>query len=191
MSKDQLGDQELYNLLVDRTQRHRAFALVVERYSARVYWQIRRMVYNHEDANDLVQNTFLKAWESLERFKGEAKISTWLYAIALNESLQYLRREQSKSKYIFMLEEEQLAQLLLTRLEADPYFDGDSYERTFQQALLSLPERQGLVFRMRYYDELSYEDMSQILNISVGALKASYHHAVKKLEQILAQSSID
>lgn len=187
MSRKTITEEELQALLKDQNLRRKGFACVVEMYSQQVYWQLRRMVYSHDDANDLVQNTFIKAWEALDSFRGESKVSTWIYRIAMYEGLNYLKQEKRKQELYLNPTDEEGASYLLSRLEADEYFDGDEYEKRFQEALLSLPEKQSMVFRMRYYDELPYEDIAQITGTSVGALKASYHHAVKKIESILGE----
>lgn len=185
MARTLITEEELRALLSSPETRVRGFKLIVEMYSSQIYWQLRRMVYKHEDANDLVQNTFVKAWEGLDGFRGESKVSTWLYSIAMYEGLRYIKQEQRRQAQLFDSEDEIRKSYLLHQLESDIYFDGDDYERKFQSALLSLPEKQALVFRLRYYDELPYEDISQMTGTSVGALKASYHHAVKKIEAIL------
>lgn len=187
MKKVMLTEEELQGLLADAKTRRRAFSLVVEMYSQQIYWQLRRMVYNHDDADDLVQNTFIKAWEALDGFRGEAKISTWLYRIAMYEGLNHIKQEKRKSEIYLRSEDEGTADFLLSKLESDEYFDGDEYEKRFQEALLKLPEKQGLVFRLRYYEELPYEEIAQITGTSVGPLKASYHHAVKKIEALLGE----
>lgn len=185
MAKKHLSEEELRGLLSSWDTRAKAFALLVEMYSQQVYWQLRRMVYNHDDANDLVQNTFIKAWEALDGFRGEAKLSTWLYSIAHYEGLRHIKQAQRIAEHILKPEDEARADYLMSRLEADEYFDGDEYEKRFQETLLRLPEKQAMVFRMRYYDELPYEEIAQITGTSIGALKASYHHAVKKIEEQL------
>ncbi len=183
--KEYLTDKDLQTLLASPESRGRAFAIVVQRYSQQIYWQLRRMIYSHEDANDLVQNTFIKAWEALGSFRGDSKISTWLYRIAMYEGLNYLKQEKRKQSMYLRADDDDTAQYLMMKLESDEYFDGDEYEKKFQAALLSLPEKQGLVFRLRYYDDLTYEDISEMTGTSIGALKASYHHAVKKIEALL------
>ena len=137
------------------------------------------MVNNHDDANDLLQNTFMKAWGSIEHFRGEAKLSTWLYKIAINESITFLERER-KRQNISLDDEESF---LINTIEADEFIDGDELALLLRKAIATLPEKQRLVFNMKYYDEMKYEQMSEILGTSVGALKASYHLAVKKIEQ--------
>lgn len=171
--------QELTERLRDPASVRAAFNEVVRRFSEQLYWQIRRLVVNHDDANDILQNTFLKAWNSLENFRGEAKLSTWLHKIALNESLTFLERERKNHALSLSDQEAQLANMIA----ATPAFDGDELSRKLQQAIAHLPEKQRIVFNMKYFDDMKYEEMSQILGTSVGALKASYHLAVKKIEQ--------
>ena len=158
-----------------------AFGQVVEHYGERIYWQIRKMVVSHEDADDLLQNTFLKAWNSIELFRAEARLSTWLYRIAVNETITFLNRERQRNSITVDDDDS----FLLNNIEADPWFDGDELQLRLQQAIARLPEKQRLVFNMRYFDEMKYEDISLILGTSVGALKASYHHAAKKIEEFL------
>ena len=142
------------------------------------------MVLSHDDANDVLQNTFIKAWVNIEMFRGDAKLSTWLYKIATNESITFLNKQRSMNN----LSIDDTDVFLLGRLESDDYFDGDEAQVKLQKAILTLPEKQRLVFNMRYYDEMPYEQMSETLGTSVGALKASYHHAVKKIENILSEN---
>lgn len=163
----------------DDASRRRAFEMVVRQYSEPLYWQIRHMVYSHDDANDLLQNTFIKAWMNIENFQGNSKISTWLYRIAINEALTFLNRQHIVMTVAIDDEEANLSE----RLEGDPYFDGNETEQQLQEAIATLPEKQRLVFNMKYFNEMKYEDMSEILGTSVGALKASYHIAVKKIEE--------
>ena len=160
-----------------------AFGEVVRTYSEPLYWQIRRMVESHDDANDVLQNTFLKAWQSIENFRGDAKLSTWLYKIALNESLTFLARERKKSNMSLDDEESHLVNLI----EADEWVDVDELAKELRKAIASLPEKQRMVFNMKYYDDMKYEQMSEILGTSVGALKASYHLAVKKIEKYFSR----
>lgn len=157
----------------------KAFAEVISRYSEPLYWQIRRMVQNHDDANDLLQNTFMKAWTSIENFRGDAKLSTWLHKIAINESLTFLEKERKRNN--LSIDDE--ASHLIQAIESDTDIDGDQLRLELRKAIATLPEKQRLVFNMRYYDDMKYEQMSEILGTSVGALKASYHIAVKKIEQ--------
>ena len=160
-----------------------AFGKVIEHYSSQLYWQIRRMVIDHDDANDVLQNTFLKAWTSIDNFRGDAKLSTWLYKIAINESITFV----NKKKAINQLSIDDDESFLVNQLESDEWFDGEEAQINLQKAIASLPEKQRLVFNLRYYDEMKYDEMSEILGTSEGALKASYHHAVKKIEQFLGE----
>lgn len=173
-----IDEKELVEQLKDPVRAHRAFQTLLQAYSEPIYWQIRRMVLSHDDANDILQNVFLKAWTNLGNFRGDAKLSTWLFKIAVNESINFINKEKHRVQGVADGED---AEMLLRNLEADEYFDGDELQKEFQSAIAELPEKQRLVFNMRYYDEMKYEDMSEILGTSVGALKASYHHAVKKL----------
>lgn len=162
------------------------FDTLMRTYGEQIYWQIRKMVASHDDANDLLQNCFLKAWNNLHNFRGDARLSTWLYKIAVNETINFLNKERSRNNVSTDSDDS----FLLNSLEADEYFDGDDVQMKLQEAILTLPEKQRLVFNMRYYDEMKYEDMSEILGTSVGALKASYHHAVKKVTQYLDKAEI-
>jgi RNA polymerase sigma-70 factor (ECF subfamily) len=173
-----LEDRELLVLFREEATKERAFTELVNRYQERLYWHVRRMVITHEDANDVLQNVFIKVWKALANFREEANLYTWLYRIATNESLTYLdqqkrRASQSLSDYEGAVE---------NRLEAEKGFDANKLEWKLQKAIQSLPDKQRAVFNLRYYDEMPYEKMSEVLETSVGALKASYHHAVKKIE---------
>ena len=175
------NEREVLALLQNESTQKQGFELVVRQYSEQLYWPIRRLVLSHEDANDLLQNTFLKAWVNIDYFRAEAKLSTWLYRIALNECLTFLNRQRAEAKVSLDDPESDMVK----RLESDPYFSGDRIQCTLQKALMSLPEKQRMVFNLKYYEEMKYEDMSEIFGTSVGALKASYHHAVKKIEKFL------
>ncbi len=174
-------EEEVVKRLCNSETQRDAFAQVIAAYSEKLYWQIRKMVLNHDDANDILQNTFLKAWANLPRFRGDAKLSTWMYKIAVNESITFL----NKQRLINNIPLDDADVYLLQTLKADEYFDGDELDEKLQKAILSLPEKQRLVFIMKYNDEMKYEEISEILGTSVGALKASYHHAVKKIEAFL------
>lgn len=167
------ADQQIKQLLSQRATQRAGFELLVRHYSEQLYWTIRRFVLNHDDANDVLQNTFLKAWNGLDTFHGEAKIGTWISRIAINESLDFLRRQ--KQPMVSMDD------LSVGPLMADDYFDGSEAEALLQEAVASLPDVQRTVFVMRYFEERKYSEISQILNTSEGALKASYHIAVKKI----------
>lgn len=187
MSLPLISEEELQAALADSARRRAAFTQVVRLYSKQVYWQIRRMVYTHEDTDDLVQNVFIKAWEAIDGFRGEAKVSTWLYRIALYEALNFLKKLRQEREHILQPSEEAEASYLLERLMADEHFDADAAELRLQQAILSLPKKQQLVFRLRYYDEMPYDQMAALTGTSEGALKASYHHAAKKVTDFLNQ----
>ena len=174
-----LEDEQLTARLKDPAQSRAAFTEVIARYSRPLYWQIRRMVQNHDDADDLLQNTFLKAWSNLDAFRGDAKLGTWLYKIAINESLTFLEKERKRLN--ISIDDD--ARPIIEAIEADPFTDGDEIKKKLREAIATLPEKQRIVFNMRYYDELKYADRSKVLGTSVGALKASYHLAVKKIEQ--------
>ena len=179
----QYTEDEIVEQLRDPAKQRDAFTLVVDIYGEKLYWQIRKMVLNHDDANDLLQNTFLKAWTNIDYFRGEAKLSTWLYKIAINECITFLNKQRA----INNVSVDDTDVFLLERLKGDEYFDGDATQMKLQEAILSLPEKQRLVFNMKYFDDMKYEDMSDVLGTSVGALKASYHHAVKKVEEFLTK----
>ncbi len=172
-----LDEKELIKQLQNPVTARDAFNVVLQTYSQPVYWQIRKMVVSHDDANDIVQNVFIKAWNNLHNFRGDAKLSTWLFKIAVNESINFINKEKQR----LQLGEEADDSFLLESVEADPYFDGDKLHLELQEAIAKLPEKQKLVFNMRYFDDMKYEEISDILGTSVGALKASYHHAVKKI----------
>lgn len=156
----------------------KSFSDIVSQYSEPLYWKIRHIVLNHDDANDILQNVFIKAWKNIDDFKNRAKISTWLYRIAINESLDFIRKQKSNAVI-----ESDADNNIANRLIADEYFDGDKTVAMLQQAIATLPEVQRVVFNLRYYDEMKYSEMSKILNTTEGALKASYHIAVKKITE--------
>jgi RNA polymerase sigma factor (sigma-70 family) len=174
-------DKELLTLFRNPDQKNYAFNLIVRKYQERLYWHIRKLIIVHDDTDDLLQNTFIKAWKGLENFREESQIYTWLYRIATNEALTFLKEKRKK----FFLPIVDVEKELSSNLEGDGYFDGDDLQLALQKAILTLPEKQRIVFNMRYFDEMKYEDMASILGTSVGALKASYHHAAKKIEKIL------
>lgn len=175
------NEREVLALLQDESTQRQGFEMIVAQYGEPLYWQIRRMVLSHDDANDLLQNTFFKAWANIDYFRAEAKLSTWLYRIALNECLTFLNKQRAATNVSLDDPEADVLQ----RLEGDAYFSGDRAQMLLQKALLTLPEKQRMVFNLKYYQEMKYEDMSDIFGTSVGALKASYHHAVKKIEKFL------
>jgi len=177
------GEEELMFQLNQANTKAAAFSMVVRKYQERLYWHIRKMVLSHDDANDILQNTFLKAWKGIDNFRGDSLISTWLYRIATNETLTFLANKRMQN----ITSMDELEEVLAQNLEADKYFDGDEAQLKLQKAILTLPENQRLVFNMKYFDDLTYEEMEAILDTSVGALKASYHIAVKKIEKYLTE----
>ncbi len=176
-----IDEKKLVEELQNPKSAHDAFRTLVSSYSESLYWQIRKMVFNHDDANDLLQNCFLKAWNNIHNFRGDAKLSTWLHKIAINETINFLHKERARQG----MTDSEDDSFLLSNIEADPWFDGDDLQKELQKAIARLPEKQRLVFTMRYYDELKYEEISERLGTSVGALKASYHHALKKIEEAI------
>ncbi len=158
-------------------EKRKAFELLVHEYSQKLYWQIRHIVISHDDANDVLQNTFVKAWLNIESFMGYSKLYTWLFRIALNESLSFINRTVQNVPI-----DGDVRNSLEEKIESDPFFDGNETERQLQTAIAGLPEKQRIVFNLKYFEEMKYEDMSRLLNTSVGALKTSYHLAVKKIE---------
>ncbi|MEG2573485.1 MAG: RNA polymerase sigma factor [Bacteroides sp.] len=181
---DSHNEKEILDLLQKKETQKDGFSHIVAQYSEQLYWQIRRIVLSHDDANDLLQNTFIKAWLSIDYFRAEAKLSTWLYRIALNECLTFLNKQRASNTVSIDAAEAEM----VNRLEGDPYFSGDETQKLLQKALITLPEKQRIVFNLKYYQEMKYEEMSEIFGTSVGALKASYHHAVKKIEKYLKES---
>ena len=175
------NEEDVIQRLQQPEHQRTAFTEVVNAYSRQLYWQIRRMGLSHDDTDDVLQNTFMKAWDHLENFRGEARLSTWLYRIALNEALTFLNRQRTQNQ----LSIDDADAALANQLESDPYFDGNETERLFEQAVRRLPEKQRLVFNMKYFQEMKYEDISEVVGTTVGALKASYHLAVKKIEEFL------
>lgn len=168
-------EQQITELLSEAATQRKGFELLVRSYSEQLYWIIRKIVIEHDDANDVLQNTFLKAWNALDSFHGDSKISTWLSRIAINESLDFLRRRKQPTVSV--------EEVSVGRLMADDYFDGSEAEAILQEAIATLPDVQRTVFLLRYFDEMKYSEISQMLNTSEGALKASYHIAVKKITE--------
>jgi RNA polymerase sigma-70 factor (ECF subfamily) len=179
----EINDRDLVQQFREGKNRDQVFTHILKKYQERLYWHIRKIVILHEDADDVLQNTFIKAYEALDNFRADASLFTWLYRIATNESLNCLKK---KKKNVIVSGTENIS-YLEGLMEADVYFSGDEIQARLQRALTRLPEKQRIVFNMRYYDELKYEEISKILDTSVGALKASYHHALKKLEQFLTE----
>ena len=182
---DNYNESEIIALLQDSTRQREAFECIVKEYSEQLYWQIRRLVLSHDDANDLLQNTFIKAWMNIDYFRGDAKISTWLYRIALNECLTFLNKQRANAQ----LSIDDIQAEMVNKLETEPYFDGNETQKIFLKAVHTLPEKQQMVFNLKYFKEMKYEEISEILGTSIGALKASYHHAIKKIEKFLKAHS--
>ncbi|MBI4931727.1 MAG: sigma-70 family RNA polymerase sigma factor [Bacteroidetes bacterium] len=178
---EELSDKELLERFRHPDTRNYSFNLLVRKYQQKVYWHIRRIVIDHDDANDVTQETFVKVWKNLDNFKEEAQLFTWIYRIATNEALSFLRKKRNKFFIPIINVENKLA----NSLKDDNFFSGDDIQLKLQQAILKLPEKQRIVFNMKYYDELKYEEMSAVTGTSVGALKASYHFAVKKIEEYI------
>ena len=175
------SDEEILNLYRDENSRNMALHHLVRKYQQKLYWHIRKIVIMHEDADDVLQNTFIKAWKGLSGFQEKSELFTWLYRIATNESLTFLKQKQKANTISIHPIEHQLSK----SLESDSYFKGDEIQLKLQKAILTLPEKQRIVFNMRYFDEIPYEQISSILETSVGALKASYHIAAGKVEDYL------
>ena len=161
----------------------KAYRKLMSMYKERLYWHIRKIVLLHDDADDVLQNTFIKIFNNIGKFKGDSKLYSWMYRIATNESLTHLKKKSSQKN----IDNETLQNQVVAKLEADVYFDGDEIQLKLQKALATLPQKQRLVFNMKYFDDMKYDDMSEILDTSVGALKASYHHAKKKIEAYLTE----
>ena len=183
VQKKEYNEEIIIAQLRDENLRAAAFSAIVKEHSESIYWHIRRMVLTHDDTDDLVQNTFIKAWMNIDSFQGKSKVSTWLYRIAINETLTFLNRNKGT---LVSLDSPEGA--IADQLESDTYFSGSKADAMLQEAIARLPEKQRLVFNLKYYDEMKYEEMSQLLDTSVGALKASYHIAVKKIEEYLSQT---
>jgi RNA polymerase sigma-70 factor (ECF subfamily) len=179
-----VSDQQLKSLLADTKTQRKGFELMVSQFSEQLYWQIRRIVLTHEDSNDILQNTFIKAWNGLSNFHGDSKLFTWLSRIAVNESLDFVRKQKNAP----MMSTDDADLGIANQLMADDYFDGDETEAQLQAAIASLPEVQRTVFTLRYYDEMKYSEISRIMGTSEGALKASYHIAVKKISEFFHQN---
>jgi RNA polymerase sigma-70 factor (ECF subfamily) len=177
--RDCTTDTEIISLL--GTDINKGFSMIVERYSKKLYWHIRRLVILHEDADDALQNTFVNAWKNISGFRSESSLYTWLYTIATNEALNMLNKRKRNASVSL----DDLDSFFKNSLEGSTWFDGDEARERLQNAILKLPEKQRIVFNLKYFDEMTYEDMSSVLKTSTGALKASYHHAVRKLENLL------
>jgi|TARA_R110000737_G_scaffold80215_1_gene112378 RNA polymerase sigma factor (sigma-70 family) len=179
-----VSEQALIADLKHKGKQSQAFEVLVNTYKERLYWHIRRIVLNHDDADDVLQNTFIKVYRNIKGFKGESKLYSWMYRIATNESLSFIKLKSKK----LGLNDTEYQERLVENLQADVYFEGDKIQLQLQKAIATLPEKQKLVFNMKYFEELKYDEISEILGTSVGGLKASYHLAVKKMEAYLKKN---
>jgi RNA polymerase sigma-70 factor (ECF subfamily) len=178
-----MNEQLLVAQLKDTRTAEQGFKTLMSLYKKRLYWHIRNMVFNHDDADDILQETFIKVYKNIDSFKGESKLYSWLYRIATNESINFLNK---KAKTLQM-DNLELQDYLIQNLKTDVYFEGDDIQLKLHKAIATLPDKQQLVFKMRYFEEMKYEEISEILETSVGALKANYHHAAKKIEQFIVK----
>jgi len=178
------SDNKILEMCRNEDSLNFGFDLLVKKYQQRIYWQVRKMVIDHADADDLVQEIFIKIWKNLDSFREDAKLFTWIYRITTNEVLSFLNRKKRRYFLSFSSYEDKL----IEKLQDDHFFTGDDILKKFQEALLKLPPKQRLVFNMKYFEELKYDEISEILGTSVGALKASYHHAVKKIENFITDN---
>lgn len=176
-----MEEKEFIAQLLDPKTQNEAFKKLLLDYQKPIYYHIRNIVLNHDDADDVVQNTFVKVFKHLSKFKGESKLFSWIYRIATNEAITFINNKANRNG----MSNEELKMKLVDNLVSDTYFDGDAVQLKLQKAILSLPEKQQLVFRMKYFEEIKYEDLSEMLGTSVGGLKASYFHAVKKIEAFM------
>lgn len=174
-------EQELLNRLKSPNHKEQAFRELITLYKERLYWHIRKIVISHDDADDVLQNTFIKVFRSIDNFKGESKLYSWMYRIATNESITFINKNAKR----LQITNEEVQQQAVNNLQSDVYFEGDKIQLKLQQAIATLPQKQQLVFNMKYFDDLKYKEISEILETSEGALKASYHLAVKKIETYL------
>ena len=174
-------DQDIIALCRNPETKERGFRILMSQYKERTYWHIRHILLDHDDANDITQDTFVKVWKNLEKFRGDSSLFSWIYRIATNESLNFLRKMKNKSTSPI----DKVEFLLVNKLDDNSLMTGDEIERKLQRSLLELPEKQRLVFNMRYFEDLKYQEISDILGTSIGGLKASYHHAIKKIEENL------
>jgi RNA polymerase sigma factor (sigma-70 family) len=177
----QVEDEEILSKFRENTTRNEAFNLLLKKYQQKIYWHIRRMVINHDDADDLVQDVFVKIWKNLPGFRNDAQLYTWMYRIATNECITFLNKKKQKNNISLDDVDYELADTL----SSSDQFSGDQIQKKLQQAILTLPDKQRLVFNMKYFDDMKYEEMSDVLGTSVGALKASFHLAVKKIESYI------
>jgi RNA polymerase sigma-70 factor (ECF subfamily) len=182
----QHDDKELLQQFRNLATKEQAYTTLIRKYQERIYWHIRRMVVEHEDANDVMQNVFIKVWKGLDNFKENSQLYTWLYRIASNESITFLEQQKRKRADYSLSDVESY---LENKIKSDRYFNTDKIEWKLQLAIQQLPEKQRMVFNLRYFDEMPYEEMSRVLETSEGGLKASYHHAAKKIEEYLLKDA--
>ncbi len=178
---NEMSDDDIVRLFHSERGEEKAFRILVDKYGERLYWHIRKIVIGHEDSDDVLQNTFVKIWRGLNEFRDESKLFTWMYRVATNEAINFLSEKRRKTYG----NSQEITPVLENQLESDTFFSGDSIQRELQKAVLKLPERQRLVFNMKYFDDMKYEDIAEVLNVAVGTLKATYHNAVKKIEESL------
>lgn len=178
-----VDDQYILALFSKEKTKEQAFKILMKEYQEVIYFAIRRIVFSHEDANDITQNVLMKIWRYLDRFRGESNLKTWITKICVNEALTFIQ----KKKKMLNLFDDSYTDFMVTSVAEDKYFSPDKIQQLLQQAILQLPEKQRIVFTLRYYDEMPYEEMSKVLDTSVGALKASYHFATKKIEEFLSK----
>jgi len=181
MSVQVVEDAEILSKFQDEKTRNEAFNILLKKYQQKIYWHIRRMVIDHDDADDIAQDVFVKVWKNLPNFRADAQLYTWMYRIATNECITFLNKKKAKNNVSLY----DVDSTLGDTLAASSYFDGDKAQRKLQEALLTLPDKQRLVFNMKYYEDMKYEEISDVVGTSVGALKASFHLAVKKIEAFL------
>ncbi|MCD0490285.1 sigma-70 family RNA polymerase sigma factor [Pedobacter sp. MC2016-14] len=182
----QVEDAEILEKFYNEKTRNEAFNLLINKYQQKIYWHIRRLVIDHDDTDDLVQDVFIKVWKNLEKFRNDSQLYTWIYRIATNESITFLNKKKNQNNIPL----DEVSTALSETLTASSYFNGDKVQMKLQQALLILPDKQRLVFNMKYYDDMKYEEISAVLGTSVGALKASFHIAVKKIEEYMLKDDI-
>ncbi len=181
-----ISDERILEMVQNKDYWEHGFRMLMEKYQERLYWHARRMLQHHDDANDVIQNSFIKVYNNVGSFEGKSKLYTWLYKIVTNEAITFLNKRKKKQASPLQTEERNLSAVI----ESDPWFDGEEVERKLQEAIATLPEKQKTVFNLRYFDEMSYADMSEMVGTSEGALKASFHHAVKKIESFITGVTI-
>ena len=179
-------DSEILEKFQSESTRNKGFELLLEKYQQKIYWHVRRMVIDHDDADDLVQDSFVKVWKNLDKFRSDAQLYTWIYRIATNECITFLNKKKAKNNIPL----DEVSGELSESLTSASYFDGDKLQRKLQLAILELPDKQRLIFNMKYFDDMKYEEISEVTGTTVGALKASYHIASKKIEAFLLNDDI-